>query len=56
MPKLALNCIGGKSALNLTRSLAPGGVLVTYGAMSKEPLTIPNVRLHAKTLERAPQY
>lgn len=41
-PRIAFNCVGGKSALNIMRHLATNGVLVTYGAMSREPLTIPN--------------
>lgn len=39
---LALNCVGGESALNLANALAPGGTIVTYGAMSRQPLRIPN--------------
>jgi len=41
-PKLALNAVGGDSATELARFLAPGGTHVTYGAMSKKPVTIPN--------------
>lgn len=41
-PKLALNCIGGESATEIARSLADGGTLVTYGAMSKQPVVLPN--------------
>ena len=44
-PKLALNAVGGASALNLSNALAPSGTLVTYGAMSKQPLKIPNGQL-----------
>lgn len=40
-PLLALNCVGGKSALSLVRNLRNNGVLVTYGGMSREPLTVP---------------
>lgn len=39
--KLALNCVGGRSALNLAKVLAPGGTHVTYGAMAKQPLSLP---------------
>lgn len=39
---LALNCVGGKSATRLFQALDVGGEMVTYGAMSKEPLTLPN--------------
>lgn len=41
-PVLALNAVGGPSALNLAGSLDNGRTLVTYGAMSKLPLKIPN--------------
>lgn len=40
-PKLALNCIGGKNATDCIRHLAFQGVMVTYGGMSKQPLTVP---------------
>lgn len=39
-PRLALNSIGGSSALALTKILGPTGTLVTYGGMSKKPVTI----------------
>jgi trans-2-enoyl-CoA reductase len=42
VPRLALNAIGGESATRLAGLLASGGTLVTYGAMSKEALKIPN--------------
>jgi len=41
-PKLGLNAVGGASATRVAGLLAPGGSLVTYGAMSKEALKIPN--------------
>jgi trans-2-enoyl-CoA reductase len=41
-PRLALNAVGGHSAANLAGALAPGGTLVTYGAMGLKPLTVPN--------------
>ena len=41
-PKLALNAVGGTSALNLANTLATGGTLVTFGAMSRQALKIPN--------------
>jgi trans-2-enoyl-CoA reductase len=41
-PALGLNAVGGASATRLAGLLAPGGSLVTYGAMSKEALKIPN--------------
>lgn len=40
-PKLALNCICGQNALEISRHLAHGGIMITYGGMSREPLTVP---------------
>jgi len=40
--KLAFNAVGGDSALRLMKLLANGGTHVTYGAMGRKPLTIPN--------------
>jgi len=40
--RLGLNAVGGDSALHLANCLAPGSTLVTYGAMSLQPLKIPN--------------
>lgn len=39
--KLGMNCVGGKNALALAKSLSPGAQLVTYGAMSKQPFALP---------------
>ena len=39
--RLALNCVGGEGATDMLRCLAPGGTLVTYGGMSKRPVTVP---------------
>ncbi|MCX7712201.1 MAG: 2-enoyl thioester reductase domain-containing protein [Chthoniobacterales bacterium] len=41
-PRLGLNSVGGQSALDLANCLANGGTLVTFGAMSRQPLKIPN--------------
>lgn len=41
-PRLALNAVGGIPATRLAGWLAPGGTLVTYGAMGREALKIPN--------------
>uniref|UniRef100_A0A7S3ME87 Alcohol dehydrogenase-like C-terminal domain-containing protein n=1 Tax=Spumella elongata TaxID=89044 RepID=A0A7S3ME87_9STRA len=49
--KLALNCVGGEVATDLARVLAPNGTLVTYGGMSKEPLSIPQDLLTYKQLK-----
>ncbi len=40
--KLALNQVGGDSAVTLAKSLAPQGALVTIGALARQPLTLPN--------------
>ena len=40
--KLALNGVGGKSAANLFFALSAGGTLVTYGAMGRQPVSLPN--------------
>jgi mitochondrial enoyl-[acyl-carrier protein] reductase / trans-2-enoyl-CoA reductase len=40
--RLGLNAVGGASGDYLARCLAPGATLVTYGAMSREPLILPN--------------
>ena len=47
---LAFNSVGGESALNLANTLANGGTIVTFGAMSKQPLRIPNGLLIFKDL------
>ena len=39
---LALNAVGGDCAVRLAKALASGGTIVTYGAMSRQPLRIPN--------------
>ena len=40
-PKLALNCVSGKNGTDCLRHLSFQGVMVTYGAMSKQPLSLP---------------
>jgi len=40
--RLGLNSVGGDSALRLANALSFGGTLVTFGAMSRQPLRIPN--------------
>lgn len=50
-PVLALNAVGGTSALNLANALADGGVHVTYGAMGRQPLKVPNGLLIFRGLE-----
>jgi len=41
-PKLALNCVGGDSSRTLVKLLGNGGMMVTYGGMSRKPITIPS--------------
>jgi mitochondrial enoyl-[acyl-carrier protein] reductase / trans-2-enoyl-CoA reductase len=41
-PRLAFNAVGGESALRLAALLADEGKHVTYGAMSRQKLSIPN--------------
>jgi len=40
-PKLALNCVGGRSSADLLKYLARGAIVVTYGGMSKQPMSVP---------------
>lgn len=40
-PKLALDCVGGKSASALLKNLQSGSKMVVYGGMSKQPVSIP---------------
>ncbi|KAK6501075.1 mitochondrial 2-enoyl thioester reductase [Arthrobotrys musiformis] len=48
--KLALNCVGGESATNLARILGHNGHLITYGAMSKSPFSVPASALIFKNI------
>jgi NADPH:quinone reductase-like Zn-dependent oxidoreductase len=63
--RLAFNAVGGESALRLMKLLEEGVTHITYGAMSRKPLTLPNgllifrdIRLRGlwvtKWLEHAP--
>jgi len=49
-PVLAFNCVGGESALRLMNLLGTGGIHITYGAMARRPLTVPNGLLIFKDL------
>lgn len=44
-PKLGLNCVGGKNALEMSKHLDHYGVMVTYGGMSREPVLVPTSAL-----------
>ena len=48
--RLALNAVGGESAIRMAKTLAPEATIVTYGAMSLEPMCIPNGMLIFKNL------
>ncbi len=48
--RLAFNAVGGESALRLANALSRRGVLVTYGAMGRQPIRIPNGLLIFKNL------
>ena len=50
-PALAFNAVGGDSALRLMDLLAPRGQLVTYGAMSRQSLKVPNSFLIFKGIQ-----
>ncbi|EEQ30900.1 enoyl-[acyl-carrier protein] reductase [Microsporum canis CBS 113480] len=39
--RLALNCVGGKNAAALAKVLAPNSRHITYGAMAKQPTSLP---------------
>lgn len=49
-PLLAFNAVGGDSALRLMNCLAEGGTHVTYGAMGRRALKVPNGLLIFKDL------
>lgn len=50
-PRLALNCVGGQSALEVMRHLQNGSPIVTYGGMSREPVTVPTSALIFKDIQ-----
>ena len=50
-PSLALNAVGGDSALRLMDALAKNGLHVTYGAMSRRSLKVPNKFLIFKNIQ-----
>lgn len=49
-PRLALNLAGGELATETARSLAPNSTMVTYGSMSRKPVTVPSSMLVYKNL------
>lgn len=50
-PKLALNCVGGKNALEMSKHLDHAGIMVTYGGMSREPVLVPTSSLIFKDIQ-----
>ncbi|XP_050421257.1 enoyl-[acyl-carrier-protein] reductase, mitochondrial-like [Adelges cooleyi] len=50
-PRLALNNIGGKSSTEVLRTLDNGGVMVTYGGMSREPVIVPTASFIFKDVQ-----
>lgn len=48
--KLALNCVGGEVATDMARVVGNGATMVTYGGMSKQPISIPNDLIAYKNL------
>ncbi|GFR88421.1 enoyl-[acyl-carrier-protein] reductase, mitochondrial [Elysia marginata] len=50
-PKLAFNCVGGQSSSELLRHLGQGGVMITYGGMSKKPIIAPTGALLFKEIK-----
>jgi len=49
--KIGLNCVGGKPTSALVKCLSHSGHLVTYGAMSKQPLQLPTGLLIFKDIK-----
>jgi NADPH:quinone reductase-like Zn-dependent oxidoreductase len=41
LPRLGLNCVGGKDNTSMAMYLNQDGKLVTYGGMSKKPVELP---------------
>lgn len=50
-PKLALNAVGGNSAMNVARTLVPNGTMVTYAGVSNEPVNLPTGDMIFKNVE-----
>nr|CAG8487269.1 8804_t:CDS:2 [Entrophospora candida] len=49
--RLGLNCIGGKATTDMIKHLSESGHVVTYGAMSHQPITIPASLLIFKNIK-----
>ncbi|KAJ2553855.1 mitochondrial 2-enoyl thioester reductase [Coemansia sp. RSA 1933] len=48
--RLGFNCVGGRSTLAMTKFLSPGATLVSYGGMSRQPVTMPTSLLLFKDI------
>ncbi|KAK5635788.1 hypothetical protein RRF57_011500 [Xylaria bambusicola] len=48
--RLGLNCVGGKSAQTIAKSLGTSGTMVTYGSMGRQPVALPTGLLIFKDL------
>lgn len=48
--RLGLNCVGGSIVNSMAKQLAPDGHMVTYGAMSKQPVSLPTGLLIFKNI------
>ncbi|KAJ1789476.1 mitochondrial 2-enoyl thioester reductase [Coemansia sp. RSA 1938] len=48
--RLGFNCVGGRTTLQLTKYISEGGTLVTYGGMSRQPVTMPTSLLLFKDI------
>ncbi|CAI2173549.1 5883_t:CDS:2 [Funneliformis geosporum] len=49
--KLGLNCVGGKVSTEMAKYLCRSGYHITYGAMSRQPITIPASLLIFKNIK-----
>ncbi|CAJ0842973.1 18433_t:CDS:2 [Entrophospora sp. SA101] len=49
--RLGLNCVGGKATTDMIKHLSESGHVVTYGAMSRQPITIPASLLIFKNIK-----
>ncbi|KAI0204159.1 hypothetical protein F4808DRAFT_457260 [Astrocystis sublimbata] len=48
--RLGLNCVGGKSAQTIAKTLGLSGTMVTYGGMARQPVALPTGLLIFKDL------
>ncbi|KAJ2386467.1 mitochondrial 2-enoyl thioester reductase [Coemansia sp. RSA 2611] len=48
--RLGFNCVGGRTTLQMTKFISSGGCLVSYGGMSRQPVTMPTSLLLFKDL------